>query len=116
MSSQEAPIRKREYLTPRNILGQFILSARNFAGLGIPVMSSLEGKLSELKSFSLTMTENMTYKQVFSFFFFFLPDLAGYRVGRRFDDFVLGPCKERTNGGAETVRGWVRGGRRLEKA
>lgn len=104
MSSQEAPIRKREYLTPRDILGQFVLSARNFAGLGIPVMSSLAGKLSELKSFSLTMTENITYKQVFSFFFF-LPDLAGYRAGRLFDDFVLGPCKERTNGGAETVRG-----------
>ena len=69
MSSQEAPIRKREYLAPRNILGQFVASARNFAGLGIPVMSSLVGKLSESKSFSLTVTENMTCKQVFSFFF-----------------------------------------------
>lgn len=70
MSSQEAPIRKREYLTPHNLLGQFVLSARNFSGLGIPVMSSLAGKLSESKSFSLTTTENTTYKQVFSFFFF----------------------------------------------
>ena len=78
-------------------------------------MSSLVGKLSESKSFSLTVTENMTCKQVFSFFFFFLPDLAGCRVGRLFDVFVLGPCGEITDGGAETVRGWVRGGGHLQK-
>ena len=99
MSSQEAPIRKREYLTPRNILGQFVLSARNFAGLGIPVMSSLAGKLSELKSFSLTMTENITYKQVFSFFFSSCQTLQDTGLG----DFLMILCldlakKEQTEG------------------